>query len=95
MVENEYQSAESLCQDEAKLKFYTGNYYFVSIHKILTVYQICFPEWCIFNALLNLLSPSVKLSKYQMVLMFLMKLRLSLFNEDLAIRFEVHTSTVT
>ena len=40
MVENEYQSAESLCQDEAKLKIYTGNYYFVSIHKILTVYQI-------------------------------------------------------
>ena len=59
------------------------------------------PEWTIFMALLNLLYPAIpdtptcKLSKFSMVLMFLMKVRLNLFEEDLAFRFGVHKSTVS
>ena len=103
VVENANVSAESLCQDEEKLKFYTGTCG-CRVLILLSAYSCIksFPgitEWCIFNALLNLLSPCLrecrKLSKYQMLLLFLMKLRLSLFNEDLAYRFGVHTSTVT
>ena len=56
-------------------------------------------EWCVFQALLNLVSPHLsegqKLTKFQMVLMFLMKLRLNLFDEDLAHRFGIHQSSVS
>ena len=67
------------------------------------MFCILLPKLCrhqrIFNALLNLLSPSLpdckKLPKFAMVLMFLMKIRLGLYNEDLAYRFGVHKSTLT
>ena len=52
-------------------------------------------------ALLNLLFPALpdapagKLSKFTVVLMFFMKVRLNLFEEDLAFHFGVHKSTVS
>ena len=77
-------SPDILKDNPQLLKFYTG-----------------IPEWTIFMALLNLLYPAIpdtptcKLSKFSMVLMFLMKVRLNLFEEDLAFRFGVHKSTVS
>ena len=86
-------SAECLYHDAVKLKFYTGTEIFIDIQFLhfCVNFWTGITEWCIFNALLNLLSPFLpannKLSKFSMVLMFLMKLRLSLNNEDLAYRF--------
>ena len=58
-----------------------------------------FPEWVIFNALFTLLAPHLpdrtKLPKLSMVLMFLMKLCLTLFDEDLVQQFGIHSSTVS
>ena len=56
-------------------------------------------DWCVFYALLNLITPALpdglKLSKFQMVMMFFLKIRLSLYDEDIAYRFGVHVSTVS
>ena len=56
-------------------------------------------DWCVFHALLNLITPALpdglKLSKFQMVMMFFLKIRLSLYDEDIAYRFGVHVSTVS
>lgn len=77
-------SLEDFKENSQLLKFYTG-----------------IPEWTIFMALLNLLFPALpdapagKLSKFTLVLMFFMKVRLNLFEEDLAFRFGVHKSTVS
>ena len=66
------------------LKFYTG-----------------LPNWTIFTALLTLITPALpemphsKLSPFQRILMFLMKIRLHLYDEDLAYRFSVHRTTVS
>lgn len=60
------------------IKFYTG-----------------LPNWSVFNALMTLISPALppmpnsKLSRFTSVVMFLMKLRLNLYDEDLAFRFGV------
>ena len=58
-----------------------------------------FPEWILFNAFFKLVSPHLsdrtKLPKLSMVLMFLMKLCLNLFDKDFAQRFSVHSSTVS
>ena len=57
------------------------------------------PEWCVFTALFNLIVPALnesrKLSKMSMLLMFFLKIRLNLFDEDIAYRFGVHPSTVS
>ena len=79
-------SRTSLCKnfenDAEMLKFYTG-----------------IPEWYVFIALFNLISPEVhgstKLSKFEMFVLFFMKIRLNLFEEDLAYRFNVHRTTVS
>lgn len=66
------------------IKFYTG-----------------LPNWSVFNALMTLISPALppmpnsKLSRFTSVVMFLMKLRLNLYDEDLAFRFGVNPSTVS
>ena len=56
-------------------------------------------EWCVFQVLLNLIAPTLpegkKLSKFQMVIMFFLKICLSLCDEDIACRFRVHASTVS
>ena len=39
--------------------------------------------------------PNSKVSKFSLLIMFLMKIRLNLFDEDLADRFQVHVSTVS
>ena len=66
---------------------------FVSVH-------IGFPEWITFSAFMDLLTPSLaghhyKLPVLTLILMFLMKLRLNLFDEDIAHRFGVHRTTVS
>ena len=51
-------------------------------------------DWCVFQALLNFIAQAVpdgvKLSKFQMVIMF--SIRLNLYDEDIAYRFGVHVS---
>ena len=77
-------SPELLEGNPDMLKFYTG-----------------LPNWSIFTALLTLIAPALheipqnKLSLFQMVVMFLMKIRLNLFDEDIAYRFSVHRTTVS
>jgi len=66
---------------------------FVSVH-------IGFPEWITFSAFMDLLTPFLvghryKLPVLTLILMFLMKLRLNLFDEDIAHRFGVHRTTVS
>ena len=57
------------------------------------------PEWCIFNTLFELVQSSLpkspKLPKMSMFLMFILKLRLGLFDDDIGFRFGVHPSTVS
>ncbi|KAI1899740.1 hypothetical protein AGOR_G00064870 [Albula goreensis] len=73
----------SLRNDPAKVRFYTG-----------------LPNYFVFETVMWLLSPhmkgdkSVKLSKFQQLLLTLMRLRLDLKNQDLAYRFGVQVSTV-
>ena len=77
-------SPEALQKDPIKLKLYTG-----------------LPDWTVFSGLLMLVAPafpektSSKLSAFQRILMFLMKVRLNLHDEDLAYHFNVHNSTVS
>ena len=77
-------SPDTLKEDPQLLKFYTG-----------------IPDWTVFMALYNLVhsaipdTPINKLSKFSMILMFLMKIRLNLFDEDLGYKFGVHHSTVS
>ncbi|KAL5486606.1 hypothetical protein EMCRGX_G019109 [Ephydatia muelleri] len=77
-------SPEALQKDPIKLKLYTG-----------------LPDWTVFSGLLMLVAPafpektSSKLSAFQRILMFLMKVRLNLHDEDLAYRFNVNNSTVS
>lgn len=56
-------------------------------------------EWCIFAAVLKLIAcglpESPRLTKFTMLLMFFMKIRLGLFDEDIGYRFDVHPSTVS
>ena len=56
-------------------------------------------DWYIFEALFELAEPrlcqGVKLSKFQMMLIFLMKLRHNFPDGDIAYRFGVHPSTVS
>ena len=74
-----------------------------AFNHILTMIVFTLPlgihEWCVFQALLNFVMPALpngkKLSKFKMVMMFLMKIRLSLYDEDLAYRFGVHVSSVS
>ena len=55
--------------------------------------MVCIPY------LLNLVSPylqeGIKLSKFQMLLMCLMKLRLNLYDQDLSYHFGIHKSSVS
>lgn len=59
------------------------------------------PTWVIFNGLLSLVNSSLpptprsKLSTFEMVVMFFMKIRLNLYDDDLAYRFSVHRTTVS
>ena len=59
------------------------------------------PNWIVFKAVFDLVSPSLptspnsKLSTFQMIIMFLIKLRLNLFDEDIGYRFGVHRTTVS
>ena len=61
------------------------------------------PNWSIFTTLLTQIAPAPpetpnnKLSLFQMVLMFLMKIRLNfkLFDEDITYCFSVHHTTIS
>uniref|UniRef100_UPI00358F4C34 uncharacterized protein n=1 Tax=Myxine glutinosa TaxID=7769 RepID=UPI00358F4C34 len=73
---------EHFQNNDAKLRFYTG-----------------LPSWAIFVPLFTFTSRALptckKLTKFGQVLMFLMKLRLNIFDEDRAYRFGVSQSTVS
>ena len=62
-------------------------------------YHIGFPEWVIFSAFVDLITPDMKtrckLSNLTLIIMFFMKIHLNLFDEDIAHRFGVHRSTVS
>ena len=63
--------------------------------KILKFYT-ALPNWIIFKAVFDLVSPSLPTSpNFQMIIMFLMKLRLNLFDEDIGYCFSVHCTTVS
>ncbi|SMN01057.1 hypothetical protein SPONN_2353 [uncultured Candidatus Thioglobus sp.] len=68
-------------------------------YRIVLLFVAGIHEWCVFQAILDLVEPDVhegqKLSKFTRLLMFLMKVRLDLFDEDLACRFGVNVSTVS
>lgn len=75
---------DSIRDDKIKLNFYTG-----------------IETWTTFAALLTLITKCLstnansKITVAQQLLLFLMKLRLNLANQDLAYRFRVSTSTVS
>ena len=75
-------SRESFEKDADKLKFYTG-----------------LPAITVFMAVLNLISPGLvlrsNLTKFQQLLLTLMRLRLNLSVQDLGYRFGIHASTVS
>ncbi len=56
-------------------------------------------EWCVFEGLYDIVKSSLtesnKLTKMAMMLMFFLKIRLNLYDEDIADRFNVHPSTVS
>jgi len=65
----------------------------------LYILSIGFPEWYIFQAFFELIIPYLpsksKLTKLSQVLMFLMKLRSNLLDDDIGVRFGIHKSTVS
>ncbi len=77
-------SLEAFQKKDDLVKFYTG--------------LSC---WRVFSAVITLVSPALppmpnsKLSIFESIVMFLMKLRLNLMDEDIAFRFGVHQSTVS
>ena len=75
-------SPESFEKDADKLKFYTG-----------------LPAIAVFMAVINLISPGLVLrsylTKFQQLLLTLMRLRLNLSVQDLGYRFGIHASTVS
>ncbi|XP_030283140.1 uncharacterized protein LOC115587457 isoform X1 [Sparus aurata] len=83
-VEKMSLSESSLRNDAEKVKFYTG-----------------LPNYFVLETVMWLLAPhmdsmkNVKLSKFQQLLLTLMRLRLDLRNQDLAYRFGVKVGTVT
>ncbi|KAM9342299.1 uncharacterized protein KZ484_014942 [Pholidichthys leucotaenia] len=83
-VEKMSLSETSLRNDAEKVKFYTG-----------------LPNYFVLETVMWLLAPhmdgmkNVKLSKFQQLLLMLMRLRLDLRNQDLAYRFGVKVGTVT
>lgn len=56
-------------------------------------------EWPVFEGLFELIAPALpeglKLTKMSMVIMFFLKIRLGLYDEDIADCFGVHPSTVS
>ena len=55
------------------------------------IIYVDFPEWIIFSAFMDLIIPDMKtrckLSNLTLIIMVFMKIRLNLFNEDIAHRF--------
>ena len=73
--------------------------YLVRYSRALSLVLIGIPEWCAFQGLFDLVAPSlsesIKLSKLSMVIMFFLKIRLNLYDEDIADRLSVHPATVS
>ena len=73
---------------------------FESNQDVLQIYT-ALPNWIVFKAVFDLVAPSLptspnsKLTTFQMMVMFLMKLRLNLFDEDIGYHFCVHRTTVS
>ena len=73
---------------------YTNNVNYNAVHV-----HAGFPEWILFSAFVNLISPHLtshsKLPKLASIVMFFLKLHLNLFDEDIGYRFGVRPSTVS
>ena len=56
-------------------------------------------EWCVFKGLYDMVAPALpdspRLTKMDMLVMFFLKIRLNLFDEDIADRFNVHRTTAS
>ena len=56
-------------------------------------------EWCVFQASYDLVSPCLpkgpKLCKFSVFIMFFLKIRLNLLDDDIGYWFGVHPSTVS
>ena len=56
-------------------------------------------QWCVFKGLFDLVAPALPesptLTKLTMVIMFFLKIRLGLYDEDIGDRFGIHPSTVS
>ena len=74
---------ESLQNDDAKVKFYTGLQSFATLMAIFK--YVSAPV---------ILGPRTTLTKFQQFLVVLMKLRLNLVDQDIAYRFGIHQSSV-
>lgn len=75
-------SEENLRKCPQKLQFYTG------IKSAITFFALC-------NLLYELILKARKLSKFDQIMIFFLKIRLNLFDEDIAYRFDVSISTVS
>ena len=76
---------EALDGADERVKFYTGLPSYVILMAVFNFVSAHIPESCSLNSLTN----------FQQFLMVLMKLRLNLFDKDLAYRFGVSQSTVS
>ena len=76
---------EALDGADERVKFYTGLPSYVILMAVFSFVSAHIPESCSLNSLTN----------FQQFLMVLMKLRLNLFDKDLAYRFGVSQSTVS
>ena len=79
-------------------KFYTGSYIFHSSFIPSLILLVGIHKWCVFDVLFNLASKymprGTKLSKFTAFVIFFIKIRLSLQDEDISFRFGCHVSTV-
>ena len=80
---NKEWSVDALKSDDQKVKFYTGLPSFFILMSVFNLVSI------------NSHSDKFVLSKFEEFMITLMKLRLSLFNQDLGYRFEIHQSTIS
>ena len=77
-------TADLFKKNDEMVKFYTG-----------------LPNWSVFDAVTMLITPcfpsskNCKLSIFQKIVMFFMKICLNLYDEDIGHRFGVHRTTVS
>ena len=93
-------SFDFLKNNNSKLKFYTGIQISLLLHYSLSVYSLVgIHEWPVFYSLFQLVEDALpegnKLTKKDIFVMFFLKIRLNLTDEDIGDRYGVHKSTVS